>query len=376
MRHVRSLDGIRGVAVLLVMLFHYGYFAAGWIGVQIFFTLSGYLITGILLEDRGSSFSAYAGRFYCRRALRIFPLLYVYLLVVALVHALSGAPASFPVDWAWLATFTGNLARMRDGDLGPYSVHLWSLAVEEQFYLIWPLLLFFLPPRSFRWTIAGFLLLAPIARLALFQGLLGLGHDEEYAGKAAYVLPFTQFDAFAAGAAIPLWGLDRMRNAGCWFLVALGITASAGIGVLAAAHFWGAGAFVASLGYAHNLVGSHAYVWGYSLLNLVSMLGIICALQRIGPMRSLENGLLVWIGKISYGVYVYHLPLLLVGGLLMDWLGIGLRGVARPAFFAAWAVTVMLVSEASFRWVETPFLKLKDNWRKRDAAHLLRGWLA
>jgi peptidoglycan/LPS O-acetylase OafA/YrhL len=354
------------------MLFHYGYFAPGWVGVQIFFTLSGYLITRILLEDRGSSFSAYAGRFYRRRALRIFPLLFFYVLVVGLAHALSGAPASFPSDWPWLVTFTANFARMREADLGSYFVHIWSLAVEEQFYLIWPFLLFFLPPQSFRWTVAAFVLLAPVVRLALFQWLVGLGYDQEYAGKAAYVLPFTQFDAFAAGAAIPLWGLDRMRNAGRWFLAALGIAAAAGFGVLVAAHFWSGGAFVGSLGYAHFLVDSHGYVWGYSLLNVLSMLGIICALQRIGPTRWLENAQLVWVGKISYGVYVYHLPVLLLGELLMRWLGIDPHGIARLALFAAWVVAVMLVSGASFRWLETPFLRLKDSRRKRDAAQLVR----
>lgn len=372
MQHVRALDGIRGIAVLLVMLFHYGYFAGGWVGVQIFFTLSGYLITSILLGDRGSSFSAYAGRFYWRRALRIFPLFYAFLLVAAVAYALSGVPASVPSDWAWLFTFAANFARMRDGDLGPYFVHTWSLAVEEQFYLVWPLLLFFLPPRAFRWTVAGVLVLAPVVRLALFQGLLALGHDMEYAGKAAYVLPLTQFDAFAAGAAIPLWGLDRLRNAGRWFLAASAIAAAAGAGVLVTAHFWGGGAFFPSLGYAMYLRQSHGYVWGYSMLNVLSMLGIVCTLQGLGHGRVLENRLLVGVGKISYGAYVYHLPLLLLGEFLMERLGIDMHGAARPVFFAAWVAMVILVSGASFRWLETPFLKLKGRWQRRDGTQGLR----
>jgi peptidoglycan/LPS O-acetylase OafA/YrhL len=372
MQHLKSLDGIRGIAVLLVMSFHGHYFHAGWIGVQIFFTLSGYLITGILIKDRGASFRDFAGRFYWRRTLRIFPLLYVFLLFVAAVHALCGVPAAFASDWPWLVTFTANFGRMRDQDLGLFFVHLWSLAVEEQFYLIWPLLVYFLPPRAFRWTVVGVLLFAPVVRLALFQGLLGLGYDAQYAGKGAYVLPFTQFDAFAAGAAIPLWGLDRLRHAGRWFLIGVGVAAVAGLYVLIEGYFWGGGAFVGSLGYAMFLIDSYEYVWGYSLINTLSMLGIICALQRVGPARLLENGPLVWAGKVSYGIYVYHLPLLLAGEFLMEWLGIGLRGAVRPAFFAVWVVIVMLVSGASFRWLERPFLKLKDNWFKRDAAQAQR----
>lgn len=71
------------------------------------------------------------GRFYWRRTLRIFPLLYIFLIVVAVVHAGFGAPESFSADWPWLFTFTANFARMREGDIGPYFVHIWSLAVEE-----------------------------------------------------------------------------------------------------------------------------------------------------------------------------------------------------------------------------------------------------
>lgn len=366
MQYVRSLDGIRGIAVLLVMFFHYGYFAAGWIGVQMFFTLSGYLITTILLEDRGLSFLAYAGRFYWRRSLRIFPLFYVFLVIVAVFYALFGVPASFPLDWASLFTYTANFARMRDEDLGPFFVHTWSLAVEEQFYLVWPALLFVLPLRGLRCAIAGLLLLTPVLRLVLVHSLLGLGYDLQYSGKAAYVLPFTQFDAFAAGAAIPLWGLDRMRNAARWFAVGVGVAAAAGVAVVVKAHFWDGGAFVASFGYQMYMMQSYGYVWGYSIINLVSMLGIICALQGIGPTRSLENGLLVRIGKVSYGVYVYHLPLLLVGEFLMASLGIHLHGIVRLAFFAAWVAAVILLSDASFRWLEKPFLKLKDKFRTRD----------
>ena len=136
MKYLKSLDGVRSLAVLLVMLFHFGYFPAGWIGVQIFFTLSGYLITRILLESREDSLSTYLRRFYWRRSLRIFPLLYAYLLICWAVFSFSGIPSSFGSDWPWLFTFTANFGRMRTSDIGESFVHIWSLAVEEQFYLV------------------------------------------------------------------------------------------------------------------------------------------------------------------------------------------------------------------------------------------------
>jgi peptidoglycan/LPS O-acetylase OafA/YrhL len=367
-RYVKSLDGIRGIAVMLVMLFHYGYFPAGWIGVQMFFALSGYLITAILLQNRAISFPLYAGQFYLRRALRILPLLYAFLAVAAVLYALSGAPSSFPSDWAWLLSYTGNFARLRHNDLGGGFVHLWSLALEAQFYLVWPLAVFFLPPRALRWAVAGLLVLTPGLRAALFQGLAGIGQDVGYAGKALYVLPFTQLDAFAAGAAIPLWRLDRMRNAGRWFLAAAALAGTAGAGVILKAHYLDGGAFAASLGYAMYLLQSHGYVWGYSLLNLLSVLALVCALQRLGPARALENPLLVRIGEVSYGVYVYHLPLLLAGEFVLERLGVVPDALARPAFFIAWAAAVFLLAEASFRWLETPFLRLKHHGPKRSMA--------
>jgi peptidoglycan/LPS O-acetylase OafA/YrhL len=373
MPHVKCLDGIRAIAVFLVMLFHFGYFPAGWVGVQIFFALSGYLITRILLERRATSLAAYAGQFYLRRALRILPLVCTFVFVVAVVYGLSGAPASLPNDWVALLTYTANFARLRDTDLGPCFVHLWSLALEAQFYLIWPFLLFFVPPRGLRWTVAGILVCTPVVRAALFQGLLASGNDAEYAGKALYVLPFTQLDAFAAGAAIPLWGMERMRHAGPMFLASAALAAVAGIGVLLKAHFVDGGAFALSFGYAMYLLESNGYVWGYSLLNLLSMLGLVCALQGIGPARALDNWLLVRIGKVSYGVYVYHLPLLLFGEVLLERLGIVPRGSAGWAtFFAAWAGSVILVSVASFRWLEAPFLRLKRGASKRGDAQMLR----
>src|ERR1700722_11594434 len=150
MRHSVPLDGIRAIAVILVMLFHFGYFAAGWVGVQVFFTLSGFLITSILLQAKEKSFAHFVGNFYWHRALRILPLLYFFVLVSGVVYLIFGVPSSFPVDWAWIASFTANFARMRQNDLGETYVHIWSLAVEQQFYLIWPVLIFFLPLRKFR----------------------------------------------------------------------------------------------------------------------------------------------------------------------------------------------------------------------------------
>jgi peptidoglycan/LPS O-acetylase OafA/YrhL len=349
MKHVKSLDGLRGIAVSLVVAFHFGIFAPGWVGVQIFFVLSGYLITSILLREKDRPFGEYAGRFYWRRSLRILPLYFVYLAACCAAYIITGAPKSFSADWPFLATYTANFARLRESDIGPAFVHLWSLAVEEQFYFLWPLLAYFLPFALFRRAVIALLLVCPFIRLGLY--FIFQGYDLDWIGRNIYCLPISQFDAFAAGAAIVLWRLDRLRNAGYWLIAGIVLLGACGFAVLLHDHYFYRSAAKAGLGYSMYLLSCWGFVWGYSLLNLVSVLGIICALQS--KLKLLENFALVRVGKISYGVYVYHVPI----GLLLH-----TAEFSKPLELALQLSLILAVSALSFRFIETPFLRLKDRW--------------
>jgi peptidoglycan/LPS O-acetylase OafA/YrhL len=353
MPYVKGLDGIRGISIIFVMLFHFGYFATGWIGVQIFFVLSGYLITTILLQER-NNFKAYIVRFYLRRALRIFPLYFFFLLATAVIYHFFRVPSEWPSDWPWLFTYTSNFARLRPQDL-PTFVHTWSLAVEEQFYLLWPFLIFFLSGRGLRIFVVALLALSPIARLITFESLAHLGAD--YAGRATYSMPFNQLDAFASGAAIPILKLDMLRAPLRWFLLSVLAAAVAGISVLAVNHLWRGGAMIWSLGFQHFLIGNYEYVWGYSLINAISALLIVCVLRRLSLMRPLESDPLTSIGKISYGIYIYHLPMLGIGEFVVG--GHPLGTLARGLFFIIWFIAVISISQVSFYYIERPFLRLK-----------------
>jgi peptidoglycan/LPS O-acetylase OafA/YrhL len=365
MKHLESLDGIRAIAIAMVMCFHFGYFAPGWIGVQIFFTLSGYLITSILIRNKQRPFGIFIGTFFWHRALRLLPLLWFFLILAALVYVAIGVPTTFRSDWPWLLGFLGNFARLRATDVAPPFIHLWSLAIEQQFYLMWPLAVYFLPTALFRRFLVGLLLFTPLVRLAVFHATVLLGHDSEMAGKVIYVLPFTQLDAFAAGAAIAVFSLERLKNPGRRFIAALIAAGALGAAVLAAAYYGGQSAFVGSLGYAMYLLQSHGYVWGYSMLNLLAMLGMICALSRCAWLRFLESALLTWVGRISFGMYVYHLPLLLAGEALLAKVVPHPDTFIRTAFFVVWVFAVLVVSALSYRWIEAPFLAMKN-----------RGWIA
>ncbi|MES2884638.1 MAG: acyltransferase [Pseudomonadota bacterium] len=207
--HDRALDGLRGIAILLVLVMHTLHFEggrplwgwinsaikAGWIGVDLFFVLSGFLITRILVQMRDAPNRTSV--FYGRRALRILPGYFFYLLLAVPPLLLFAAPAYVSLTremLPWLMVFGQNFhaALSAPGlNLGPLS-HLWSLAVEEQFYLLWPFLVWHVKTEH-------------LARAALLVGLLAvlcklLLAAAEVAPHVPYVLPFTRMDGFAAGA--------------------------------------------------------------------------------------------------------------------------------------------------------------------------------
>ena len=210
--HLPALDGLRGVAVLLVLGFHFLHLdgreelpfdravlaaaGAGWCGVDLFFVLSGFLITGILLDAKGSE--GWLSTFWTRRALRIFPLHYAYLAALFLVAPwlLPAAGLAVPATTqAWFWTYSGNVLFALRGtfDGAPsFTAHLWSLAVEEQFYLVWPLVVALLTRRGVAWACLTAIAGAAALRFAL------LSHGPELA-NAAYVLMPSRMDALAIG---------------------------------------------------------------------------------------------------------------------------------------------------------------------------------
>jgi peptidoglycan/LPS O-acetylase OafA/YrhL len=344
MSHIRSLDGFRGIAVLLVVSFHVGLFQAGWIGVQIFFVLSGFLITSMLLVERARPFGEYLGRFYWRRSLRIFPLYFFFLALAAVAYWTLGIPESFGGDWPWLITYTANLARWRDTDLGPTFVHLWSLAVEEQFYLIWPFAVYLLSPGAFRKLVVSLLIFCPLFRLALYVFFQGTSID--WLGRTIYGFPLSQFDAFAAGAAVALWPIS---NPGRKFIAATIITAVCGAAVIAHQHLAYLAARKWSFGYAMYLMEDGGFVWGYTLLNLTSAIAIAYFVRNGSSV--LEHPALTRIGVISYGVYVYHIPLLIM---------LQMTGLPYLLLLPIYLVTVYVAASISYSNLERPFLALKE----------------
>lgn len=300
--HFPQLDGLRAIAALAVLVQHstpLPQFNVGGAGVRLFFVLSGFLITGILLRQRDSraSRSSIATRFYGRRALRIFPLFY-FALLVAVVFQLPGIEVSLP----WHLAYASNFLVARSHDLGDVDAgyalgHFWSLAVEEQFYLVWPAVILLTPARWLTPVMLGMIACGPLSRAVLVQ----LGHH----GAALHVLPTTCLDSLGLGA----------------LLAAFFHTSREKIAPLLRSWKWGLAAvtpFIALLS-AYLITGSgyRPYiVLEYFTMSLAFMWIVgAAAIGFRGPVGwLLESWPLAYLGRISYGIYVYQglVPALLV----------------------------------------------------------------
>jgi peptidoglycan/LPS O-acetylase OafA/YrhL len=362
---IATLDGVRGLAVLLI-LFHHLIPASGldqvfwldrqvfklafssWLGVDLFFVLSGFLITGILLKAKGSE--NYFRSFYGRRVLRIFPLYYGYLILAVfltpyLAHQESSRELVDTQLWYWLYLSNFHIAMEGWPQLQCVG-HFWSLAVEEQFYLLWPLAVWALNRRQLMYLAAACFLGAVAFRLVMSSSV------------AIYVLLPTRMDTLAAGAflALIIQGKSGTSVLGSWhkFLFAACST-------ILLTYFLNSGGWL----------GSEARdfrVFGYTLVatafaSLIAIL--ITAESRSWLGRKFSGRFLVFMGKYSYGLYVLHVPVI--------WFLESIVGLQTDIFPRLWGSSLpgalvfcivggglsVLCAMASYHLWEAPFLRLK-----------------
>lgn len=310
--HLAALDGLRGVAILFVLMHGFDVIQAvsgptravdhlldmGWIGVQLFFVLSGFLITGILLDTRESP--DYYRSFFVRRVLRIFPLYYGVLFVAfAIVPFLFAVPDGYGQHQIWLWTYLANyVAPFGRGE--PAFPHFWSLCVEEQFYLAWPLVVRLGGIRGVTLVSAVVVVVAALCRLYLRHHF-----GEPIGHEAAYMFTPCRADALAIGAFAAVavrtpWLLDKLRAFGPTKLLA------AGIGVLLVGVIAGGSA---RIGASMQLFGYPIIACGFALLLLA------CLRADRWPAQLLSFAPLRRCGIYSYGMYVFYAPLHLFVGL-------------------------------------------------------------
>ncbi len=369
--HVPALDGIRGLAILLVIphnsslmdgtAYHgLGYVIKevvlfGWAGVQLFFVLSGFLITGFLLDCQRTT--NYFSSFYARRALRILPLYYGVLAVMFLVLAPLGWLPTRALQEAhhqiWLWIFLSNWTDSLDMEVWGFT-HYWSLAVEEQFYLLWPIALYRMQPRRVVSLCVGIAFAALVARVIMRAA----GCPIDY----LYELTICRMDALALGAAAaaalrdPAWE-ERLRD------------------FLPHAPLFGLVIFVvgALVTHGYQRTGNATLTYGQSLLAIAFVLTVLAAAQstparaswltrslRIGPLRS--------VGRYSYGMYVFHYPIhKWIGLKLIGTLASGPSALTAISYCAAITATSYCLAWLSYNWYERRFLDLKRHFAPRSA---------
>ena len=340
-----ALDAVRGISVFLVFLFHAGVsgFSGAFIGVDIFFVLSGFLITLLLLQEYQAKGSIGIRKFYMRRVLRLMPGLVMMLLVfIALVYLRfdDQAVRQRQTRDALLALlYVANWVRAFD--INPLNMlgHTWSLASEEQFYLLWPLLMRLLLPlsglvRSI--IIASLFFLSWGWRLVLLSG--GASWNRLYNGLDCRV------DMLLAGCLLAsLWNAGYLDFWGRSRLLSLISVAGATIGL-------------AIMSTSVDWQKPPLYIWQYALVALTASIVILEVIAAPGGLfsRFLNRRWLVWPGKVSYGIYLWHYPvILLLAGTCLD----------APLQAPAAAMLTLLFAALSWYGVERPFLRLKARFR-------------
>lgn len=362
MTYIKQLDSVRAIAVIMVVFSHWtilggnSIFSWGSIGVTIFFVLSGFLITNILLkkkyaiEEKGSNEKKLIaiGKFMMRRALRIFPI--YYLLLILLFFGAKFLPNPIPQDWKYYALYVENyLFYFRQAYPGGKLSPMWSLAVEEQFYLIWPWLIFFASPKNIKY-ILGIGIIISISSLLFLPLIL------EKKGFIVFLTP-SCFDAFCWGGILSytvVYHKEMLEKFSRVFRV-LGLSSITLYICL------------------QCLQIPFDFIARTLLSVFVTWILSIILLNKTGYFdRLLSNKILMSIGKVSYGIYVFHNFVPVMINATIHWLKKkelfsslffnlfkSMENEHSSLSYLIYTIALSIIVYASFYFFEKPILKLK-----------------
>ncbi|NIG17419.1 acyltransferase [Pantoea sp. Al-1710] len=347
MKHVKGLDGLRAIAVSMVLIQHYifNYYLEksnelGGVGVSIFFVISGFLITSILLKqkDRDDYLWYKFSSFYVRRFLRIVPVFYI-IITIGVCFNLYWFTEISPI---WHYLYATNIYIFLTQDWVGYTGHFWSLDVEEQFYLIWPALILLSPKNKVVYVIlATFLLGMVFTPLTSFFGL---------AEKKFYALPFTHFDTISAGALLA-WAVYNKK---IYNIPRKGVKVTLNLSLIVFVITY----FSTQIFQSHKNYGANTQLMYMALLVFsVCIVYYLYAYEKSRVKDFLEFKPLALMGKISYAFYLIHnlVPEMYVGTRFTPVSSHSINNVF------VWSVTSFALASISWVLIERPILSKKDS---------------
>jgi len=358
--HYASFNGLRAIAILLVFLVHFGHYLLpdrytwfGWIGVDLFFVLSGFLITGILFDSLQDPH--YFRNFYIRRALRIFPIFYTFFLLLFLLTPILHL--EYDKTLLFFFFYVGNLT-LHFIHVNPTIIsmhfhghtivtnigHLWSLCVEEQFYLVWPAVIWFVRTRK---RLMQICVVASIIVLLLRIYLCVHMHKDLTDEYLIRWSTYTRVDTLLVGAWFALWLRERALSIQQLRKLAYTLLATTVPIFLLFRHMLPG-----------NSIEPFIETFGFTLIALGGAgILLLCLDDSTLLARLLRNRYLYALGAISYGFYfIHHLFLYEVLDLYNEYPAVHRIGPLIP--FLVFGVTLLL-AKLSFRYLESPFLRMK-----------------
>ena len=360
MKYIKQLDSLRAIAVLLVIISHWIHNVEvidrtkmGEVGVNVFFVLSGFLISKILLDNTIKSEqlnipkSLLLKNFYIRRSLRIFPIYYLVILLLFIFSKFSGT--DIKASFIYFATYTSNFHFFNIQAWDGMISHLWSLAVEEQFYLIWPWIILFVNKKYILPVIICFILI----------GVAGQYLTSDI--KMSSVLTFNCFDAFGLGALLSwqiTYASDKLKK------------------------FFQVSSFFTAVSIFFYVLGIMQKGWffiplrtciSFITLWIITYIILYRDTNKLYFRFIFDNNILIFLGKISYGLYLYHniIPSTLNARILNKYLNPLLPDILSKKYllgvmFVENAIMLIIIAWFSYILIEKPFLNLKKNFEYQE----------
>ncbi len=356
-QYIKSLDGVRGLAILIILVHHHFSIPGGWLGVDLFFVLSGFLITGILNDSKGKE--NFFKNFYARRIIRIFPLYYFLLIsfffLSRLVVNLESKPlfqvyfTDSHMFWLYMQNWAQVLNLLAYENCNRLLTHLWSLAIEEQFYLVWPFFVFFFNLRQLKTITISLIFLSFLTRIVMYYYSISW--------EVVYLNTFTRIDTILVGSLIAI-----LFKSG--FFVE--IKQSKLNVILLLLTFLTILFFIASPIRNPNtgifiIFGYSFFAFFFGMLILVLVTG-----KNIFLKRLFEFKWLIYLGKRSYSIYLFHYPIFFV--LLMLQANPKIESMLDEVKFnyviqVLSIISAIVFSQITWFFLEKPVSKLKSNFK-------------